>query len=164
MKKLGFFLLVVLSFALIFGCAKKSADEYYKKGFRYQIKEDYDLVRNKIIKEGFKVLGIDSDLYRYCTFGKKSINKIPEKIKDVRDIEKSDLMGIDAIIHLAGLSNDPLGDLNPDLTLLTGEEEILATPFASTVVKPIADYLGEFIVPVIYSSNDDNANGCYWLI
>ena len=46
--------------------------------------------------------------------------------------------------------------LTPDLTLLTGEEEILATPFASTVVKPIADYLGEFIVPVIYSSNEDN--------
>ena len=45
---------------------------------------------------------------------------------------------------------------NFDLTLLTGEEEIIATPFASTVVKPIADYLGEFIVPVIYSSNDDN--------
>ena len=43
MKKLEFFLLVVVSFALVFGCAKKSADEYYKKGFRHQIKGNYDL-------------------------------------------------------------------------------------------------------------------------
>jgi len=45
---------------------------------------------------------------------------------------------------------------NPDLTLLTGEDEISAEPFSATVIKPLADYLGDFIVPVIYSSNDDN--------
>jgi nucleoside-diphosphate-sugar epimerase len=36
--------------------------------------------------------------------------------KDIRDVEKADLEGFDAVIHLAALSNDPLGDLNPDLT------------------------------------------------
>jgi len=44
----------------------------------------------------------------------------------------------------------------PDFTLLTGQEEIKATPFAATVMKPIADYLPDFVIPVIYSSNDDN--------
>jgi hypothetical protein len=37
-------------------------------------------------------------------------------VRDIRDVEKTDLAGIDAIIHLAGLSNDTLGDLNPELT------------------------------------------------
>lgn len=35
---------------------------------------------------------------------------------DIRDVQVDDLRGFDAVIHLAGLSNDPLGDLNPDLT------------------------------------------------
>ena len=43
-----------------------------------------------------------------------------------------------------------------DFTLLIGEEEIKATPFAATVMKPIADYLPNFVVPVVYSSNEDN--------
>lgn len=68
-----------------------------------------------LLKEGFEVTGLDSDIFRACTYGKdphpiKTINK------DVRDVEVSDLKGFDAIIHLAGLSNDPLGDLNPDIT------------------------------------------------
>jgi nucleoside-diphosphate-sugar epimerase len=36
--------------------------------------------------------------------------------KDIRDVEPGDLRGFDAVIHLAALSNDPLGDLNPSLT------------------------------------------------
>ena len=47
---------------------------------------------------------------------KKGFALVEEIIKDVRDIEKPDLQNIDAIIHLAGLSNDTLGDLNPELT------------------------------------------------
>ncbi len=66
-------------------------------------------------KAGHDVLGLDSDLYRNSTYG-GSVPKGPEIIKDIRDIEKTDLAGIDAIIHLAGLSNDMLGDLNPELT------------------------------------------------
>ncbi len=64
---------------------------------------------------GHSVVGLDSDLYRNSTYC-DGIPEIPEIIKDVRDIEKSDLAGVDAIVHLAGLSNDLLGDLNPDLT------------------------------------------------
>jgi nucleoside-diphosphate-sugar epimerase len=64
---------------------------------------------------GHDVLGVDSDLYRNSTYG-RTLPRVPEIIKDVRDIEKADLHGVEAIIHLAGLSNDMLGDLNPELT------------------------------------------------
>src|SRR5688500_1989058 len=66
-------------------------------------------------RAGHEVVGLDSDLYRNSTYGSEP-PRIPEIIKDVRDIETSDLRGIDAIIHLAGLSNDMLGDLNPERT------------------------------------------------
>ena len=39
---------------------------------------------------------------------------------------------------------------------MKGEEEIKATPFAATVIKPLIDYLPDFLIPVVYSSNDDN--------
>lgn len=62
-----------------------------------------------------EVIGLDSDLYRNCTYG-EAPPRCEEIIKDVRDVERSDLEGIDAIVHLAGLSNDSLGNLDPDLT------------------------------------------------
>lgn len=68
-----------------------------------------------LIAEGHEVVGLDSDLYEQCTFGDGIIDIITVK-KDLRDVETSDLDGFDAVIHLAGLSNDPLGDLNPTLT------------------------------------------------
>ena len=68
-----------------------------------------------LISAGHEVMGLDSDLYEACTFG-ESLPDVPFIRKDVRDVQLSDLDGFDAIIHLAGLSNDPLGDLNPELT------------------------------------------------
>jgi nucleoside-diphosphate-sugar epimerase len=68
-----------------------------------------------LLAEGFDVVGLDSDLYRDCTFG-DGLKGVPEIRKDIRDVEASDLEGFNAVIHLAGLSNDPLGDLNPALT------------------------------------------------
>ncbi|NNF16056.1 MAG: SDR family oxidoreductase [Gammaproteobacteria bacterium] len=66
-------------------------------------------------KKGFEVVGIDTDLYRSCTYGNEPA-AIPSIDKDVRDVTQDDLRGFDAIVHLAALSNDPLGNLNPDLT------------------------------------------------
>lgn len=66
-------------------------------------------------RAGHEVVGLDSDLYRNSTYG-KGMPEVNEIIKDIRDIEKEDLRGVDAIVHLAGLSNDVLGDLNPELT------------------------------------------------
>jgi nucleoside-diphosphate-sugar epimerase len=68
-----------------------------------------------LLKEGFEVTGLDSDLFRECTFD-GDIGTIREIIKDVRDVTEKDVEGHDAIIHLAGLSNDPLGDYDPSLT------------------------------------------------
>jgi len=64
---------------------------------------------------GHEVLGLDSDLFTQCTFG-AAARSIPAVTKDIRDVEPSDLRGFDAIIHLAALANDPLGDLNPSVT------------------------------------------------
>jgi len=67
---------------------------------------------------GHDVVGLDSDLYRKCTFGSPDgIASIPLLDRDVRDVSVEDLVGFDAVAHLAALSNDPLGDLDPDLTL-----------------------------------------------
>jgi nucleoside-diphosphate-sugar epimerase len=66
-------------------------------------------------EHGHQVLGVDSDLYARCTFG-DGLPEIPELRKDIRDIDALDIDGFDAIIHLAALSNDPLGNLNPELT------------------------------------------------
>jgi len=66
-------------------------------------------------KQGHDVTGLDSDLYAKCTFGGE-IGTLPWIRKDIREATAEDLEGYDAVLHLAGLSNDPLGDLNPDLT------------------------------------------------
>jgi nucleoside-diphosphate-sugar epimerase len=68
-----------------------------------------------LLKEGFDVTGLDSDLFRECTFD-GDLPPLREIIKDVRDVTEKDVEGHDAIIHLAGLSNDPLGDYDPTLT------------------------------------------------
>jgi nucleoside-diphosphate-sugar epimerase len=68
-----------------------------------------------LLADGFDVGGLDSDLFRGCTFD-GDLPKVPEIIKDVRDVTEKDLEGYDAIVHLAGLSNDPLGDYDPSLT------------------------------------------------
>jgi len=72
-------------------------------------------------EEGFEVVGLDSDLYERCTFG-DPVPDIPFIRKDIRDVEAEDLEGFDAVIHLAALSNDPLGDLNPRLTFEINHE------------------------------------------
>ena len=69
-----------------------------------------------LLEKGYDVVGLDSDFYRNCTYGEPPV-EVPEIIKDVRDADASDVEGFDAIIHLAALSNDLLGNINPDLTM-----------------------------------------------
>jgi len=68
-----------------------------------------------LLAEGFDVTGLDSDLYRLCTFT-GGISEIANINKDIRDVTIDDVTRFDAVCHLAGLSNDPLGNLNPQLT------------------------------------------------
>jgi nucleoside-diphosphate-sugar epimerase len=68
-----------------------------------------------LVQAGHEVVGVDTDLYRRSTFGRWE-EAIQTIVKDVRALERADLRGFDAVAHLAALSNDPLGDLNPQLT------------------------------------------------
>lgn len=67
---------------------------------------------------GHDVVGLDTDLYRDCTFGPHvgPAAAIENLGIDIRDATPDHLVGFDAVVHLAGLSNDPLGDMDPALT------------------------------------------------
>jgi len=68
-----------------------------------------------LMEVGHQVTGLDADLYAGCDFS-PSQAPFSEMRKDLRDLELSDLQGFDAVVHLAALSNDPIGNLNPQLT------------------------------------------------
>jgi nucleoside-diphosphate-sugar epimerase len=70
-----------------------------------------------LLQAGHEVIGCDSGLYERCRFAPGgAIAAVPGIRKDIRDLMPIDLEGFEAVIHLAALSNDPLSDLNPDLT------------------------------------------------
>ena len=68
-----------------------------------------------LLAAGHEVVGLDSNLFTQCTFGTPP-PPIPALDMDIRDVQADTLRGYDAIVHLAGLANDPLGDLNPSVT------------------------------------------------
>jgi nucleoside-diphosphate-sugar epimerase len=69
-----------------------------------------------LVDAGHEVVGLDAYLYEGCDFGEERGPAVPIIRKDVRDVKPADLDGFDAVVHLAALSNDPVGDLNPDCT------------------------------------------------
>jgi nucleoside-diphosphate-sugar epimerase len=84
-----------------------------------------------MVAAGHEVVGVDTDFYRHSTFGEWN-EPIRTLVKDVRALERADLEGFDAVVHLAALSNDPLGDLNPTLTF---EINHLASVRLATLAK-----------------------------
>jgi nucleoside-diphosphate-sugar epimerase len=64
---------------------------------------------------GHDVTGLDNDLFADCDFGPYE-SPVPTIARDLRDVTADDLRGFDAVVHLAALSNDPLSNLNPDVT------------------------------------------------
>ncbi len=70
-----------------------------------------------LLQAGHEVVGLDSDLYARCTFSQGGpLSDVATICKDTRDVELTDFHGIDGIVHLAALSNDPLGNLKTGLT------------------------------------------------
>lgn len=69
-----------------------------------------------LLREGYDVVGMDSDLYRASTFADGLVQVLNFK-KDIRDAAGADFEGIDAVLHLAALSNDPLGSIDREVTL-----------------------------------------------
>ncbi|MDT3443512.1 MULTISPECIES: NAD(P)-dependent oxidoreductase [unclassified Pseudofrankia] len=67
------------------------------------------------LQAGHDVAGLDSGLFADCTIGAEPPT-VPAVRADIRDITPSHLEGFDAVVHLAAISNDPLGDLNPQTT------------------------------------------------
>jgi nucleoside-diphosphate-sugar epimerase len=74
-------------------------------------------VMTKFLKEhSYKVVGLDCKYYKGCEFYPEEVRPFKQIIKDIRDVNETDLEDITAIVHLAALSNDPLGEINPSLT------------------------------------------------
>jgi nucleoside-diphosphate-sugar epimerase len=66
---------------------------------------------------GHEVVGLDTNLYGdECLFGRAAVADVPSFDGDVRDATPEIFQGIDAVVHLAAVCNDPLGNLNPDCT------------------------------------------------
>lgn len=85
------------------------------------------------------VVGVDTDLYQTCTFS-GHIPHVKTISVDIRDLQPEHLKGREAVIHLAGLSNDPLGDYRPELT-----EEINASASISLAQKAKAVGVSRFL-------------------
>src|SRR5258706_5592669 len=74
------------------------------------------LLGPELLRKGHEVTGADTGFYREGTFF-RAAGTIPMTLtKDIRQIEAEDLQGIEAIVHMAELSNDPLGQLAPKIT------------------------------------------------
>jgi nucleoside-diphosphate-sugar epimerase len=79
---------------------------------------------------GHQVVGLDTFYYRDCDFDDGSPFE-PALAADLRDVRPADLEGFDAVVHLAALSNDPLGDFNPNWTYAINRDGTIALAHAA---------------------------------
>jgi len=68
-----------------------------------------------LVDSGYDLTGLDTGYFEECTLTPVRV-EIPSARKDIRDLEQADLEGFDAVVHLAALSNDPLGNLSETWT------------------------------------------------
>lgn len=69
-----------------------------------------------LVAAGHDVFGLDSSLYDGCSLPPLAPEPIRSLRRDVREVRREDLAGVDAVVHLAAVSNDPLGELDPRAT------------------------------------------------
>ncbi len=75
------------------------------------------ILGQELIKAGHEVVGLDTGYYSDVWLYNIPYFQKPEVIKkDIRDVNKKDLIGFDAVVHLAELSNDPVGENAPEVT------------------------------------------------
>ena len=85
-----------------------------------------------LVAAGHDVTGLDVYLYRGCDLAAfPDGGQVRELERDVRDVTPADLEGFEAVVHLAALSNDPLGNLNPELTYAINHGGTLAVARAA---------------------------------
>src|SRR5277367_3253125 len=70
----------------------------------------------ELLRAGYDVLGLDTAFYKEGTLYRQGPLAPRTLIKDLRQIEPADLAGFDAVVHMAELSNDPIGQLAPSIT------------------------------------------------
>lgn len=74
------------------------------------------LLGGELLRDGHEVLGVDTGFYK-AGWLYNGLGRTPDTlVKDVRDVTADDLAGADAVVHMAELSNDPLGQLSPTIT------------------------------------------------
>jgi nucleoside-diphosphate-sugar epimerase len=79
---------------------------------------------------GHEVVGLDTLYYDGCDFGRDAGADV-ERRRDIRDVTPAELEGFDAVVHLAALSNDPLGDLRDEWTYAINLDGTLAVARAA---------------------------------
>jgi nucleoside-diphosphate-sugar epimerase len=73
-----------------------------------------------LIRRGHDIVGLDTGYYRrgWLYSDRDSAEVLPVTLsKDLRNVDGGDLAGLECVVHLAELSNDPLGEMQPDVTL-----------------------------------------------
>src|SRR5215470_17073549 len=69
-----------------------------------------------LIRQGYEVIGLDTGFYKERTLYENGGTPTPTLAKDLRHVQVEDLTDVDAVIHMAELSNDPAGQLAPTIT------------------------------------------------
>src|SRR5215510_12727565 len=74
------------------------------------------LLAPELIKKGHEVIGLDTGFYKERFLYRTNAINPYTIVKDLRDVTVDDLRGVEAIVHMAELSNDPTGQLSPTIT------------------------------------------------
>ncbi|MBU2025310.1 NAD(P)-dependent oxidoreductase [Patescibacteria group bacterium] len=74
------------------------------------------IVTDELTRRGYNVIGVDWGIFKNTQFVPVKTRPAKQIYKDIRDISLNDLREIKAVIHLAGIANDPAGDINPEAT------------------------------------------------
>jgi nucleoside-diphosphate-sugar epimerase len=105
-----------------------------------------------LVSAGHEVIGCDLSLFPNAVCSELTIPAV-QLIRDFRTLTKEELTGVDAIAHLAGISNDPMGELNPGLTLkINGEGSVQFAAVAKAAAVKIFAFASSCS---IYGSSGD---------